>query len=151
MVFALIAYQDFKDRAVYWFLFPVMGILLGIIYFSKTLPLQYVITSMYNILIISIIVLVLFAYTRYIAKKKFLDVSFGLGDFLFFYAFALGFPTYTFLLLFVGSILFALAAHLALNRKRDFETIPLAGLMGIFLIGVTLASRLPHVPSLYSL
>jgi len=148
---ALIGFQDLKERMVSWILFPITGLLLGLLYILNTSFEQFYPFVFTNMVLISAIVLFLFLYTKYIAKMKFLNVSFGLGDLLFFYAFALGFPTITFLILFVGSILFSLAVFLLSRRKQENETIPLAGLMSFFLIVVVLASFFPNVPSLYIL
>jgi hypothetical protein len=152
LICALIAFQDFRERAVSWILFPLVGFFLGFLYLNATSFEQYYPFVLANVVLVSGILLILFVYTTYIAKKKFLNVSFGLGDLLFFYAFALGFPTITFLVLFVGSILFSLLAFLFTTTKgKEKETIPLAGLMGFFLIGVVLASFFPNTPSLYIL
>lgn len=148
---ALIAYQDFKERAVSWVLFPIMGIVLAFLYLNTTSFKQYALFVLANVLLVSGIVLILFLYTKHIAHKKFLNVSFGLGDLLFFYAFALGFPTMTFIVLFVGSILFSLIIFLLSKTGKEKGTIPLAGLMGFFLTGILLVSFLPNAPSLYLL
>ena len=147
----LIAFQDFQERMVSWILFPAMGIVLAFLYLNHANFEQFYPFVLGNFLLVTAIVLVLYLYTKYIAKMEFLNVSFGLGDLLFFYALALGFPTMTFLVLFVLSILFALGAFLYLKRKQEMQTIPLAGLMGIFLTAVIVASFFPNVPSLYLL
>ncbi len=147
----LIAYQDFKERAVSWLLFPIMGILLAFLYLNTTSFEQYTLFVLTNVLLVSGIILILFLYTKHIAHKKFLNVSFGLGDLLFFYAFALGFPTMTFVVLFVGAILFSLIIFLFSKTNTEEETIPLAGLMSFFLMGILLVSFLPNAPSLYLL
>lgn len=149
LVCALIAFQDFKERMVSWILFPIVGVLLGFLYLWNAPFEQYYPFVFTNMLLVTGIVLVLFLYTRYIARMEFLNVSFGLGDLLFFYAFALGFPTITFLILFVGAILFSLVVFLVSKGKQEEETIPLAGLMGFFLIVVIVASLFPNSPSLY--
>ena len=136
---------------VTWLLFPIVGVLLGVLYICNASFDQFYPFVFTNMLLISGIVLILFLYTRYVAKMQFLNVSFGLGDLLFFYAFALGFPTITFLILFVGSILFSLVVFLLSKGKQENETIPLAGLMGFFLIVVVCISFFPNAPSLYLL
>lgn len=85
-----------------------------------------------------------------IRGMKFLNVSFGLGDILFFYAFALGFPTATFLILFVSSILFSLMVSLIQKKKKTESGIPLAGLMSLFLVFAFSIEFLPNLPSLYN-
>lgn len=147
----LIAFQDFKERAVTWTLFPIVGILMVTMYlvtvdFAQVYP--FVLT---NLFIVSLIVLLLWAYTRYISKMEFLNVSFGLGDLLFFYAFAIGFPTITFLILFVAAIVFSLVVFLFAKTNDNDETIPLAGLMSTFLGVILMVSFFPESPSLYLL
>ncbi len=149
--FGLIAFQDFRERAVSWVLFPLVGFLLGFLYLDSTSYEQYALFALVNILLVSGMLLILYLYTKHLAKMKFLNTSFGLGDLLFFYAFALGFPTMTFIVLFSGSILFSLMVFLFSKTRTQMETVPLAGLMGLFLMGVVLASFFPQVPSLYLL
>lgn len=147
--FSLIAFQDFKERAVVWVLFPIAAVLLAIICLQHTSWEQYVILAITNSILVSCILLILFLYTTYIARKKFINVSFGMGDLLFFYALALGFPTITFILLFVGSIFFSIVIYAFTKKKQQENTVPLAGLMSIFLIGVVLFSFIPNTPSLF--
>ncbi len=151
LVCGLVAFQDFRKREVSWILFPIIGLLLGSLYLNVTSFEEYYLFVLTNTLLVSGILLILFLYTKHIAQKGFLNVSFGLGDLLFFYAFALGFPTLTFIVLFASSILFSLVVFLFSKTNTKKETIPLAGLMGFFLIGVFLASFFPQTPSLYIL
>lgn len=143
------AFQDLKDRMVMWIIFPVIGLLLFVLHLINShweVGLIYILT---NILIISGVLLLLYLYTKHILKQKFLNVSFGLGDILFLYALALGFPTITFIIVLVGSIFFSLIAFLLLKRYKEMSTVPLAGLMGLFLIGLVLFSFSSYTPSLY--
>lgn len=151
LVCALITFQDFKERMVSWILFPIVGICLAFLYSIQVSFAQFYPFVITNIVLVTAIVFILFLYTRYIAKMEFLNVSFGLGDLLFFYALALGFPTITFVVVFSLSIVFALGTFLFLNRNRKIQTVPLAGLMGLFLSFVLLISFFPNVPSLYLL
>ncbi|PWK22592.1 hypothetical protein LX92_03067 [Maribacter polysiphoniae] len=134
---------------VMWIIFPVIGLLLFVLHLINShweVGLIYILT---NILIISGVLLLLYLYTKHILKQKFLNVSFGLGDILFLYALALGFPTITFIIVLVGSIFFSLIAFLLLKRYKEMSTVPLAGLMGLFLIGLVLFSFSSYTPSLY--
>jgi len=145
-----ICYQDLKYRAVYWFLFPILALSLGLLHFLQTTAYIFMTYSLINILLITIILAVLWGYAHFVAKKKFLNHSFGLGDLLFFYACALGFPSYTFILLFVGAIFFSLISYLFLKRRLTTKTVPLAGLMSIFLFGCFAGSLCITNPSLYT-
>ncbi|MEO1010893.1 MAG: hypothetical protein AAFX53_06270 [Bacteroidota bacterium] len=147
----IIAFQDFRERAVQWVWFPILGLVLSLIYIEHTSLEQYLVFATTNILLVSLIIGFLFLYTKYIAKARFLNVSFGLGDLLFFYAFALGFPSMTFVLLFTAALFFSFLAFLASRTLDHRETVPLAGLMGLFLLGIHAVSFIPNVPYLYVL
>ncbi|WP_036384449.1 hypothetical protein [Muricauda sp. MAR_2010_75] len=148
---SIIAFQDFRERAVLWICFPIVALLLAGIHISHVGTNAFVFFVACNVILVSCVLLILFLVTKYIFKKDFLDVSFGSGDMLFMFAFALGFPTVTFILLFVGSICFSLIAFAFLRLIKKAETVPLAGLMGIYLIAIILLAHLPFSPSLYIL
>jgi hypothetical protein len=150
LVLALIALQDIKDKKVNWILFPMTAILLFTLYQNSTpLNLSYTFLLM-NILMVTSILGILFIYTTYIRGMKFINVSFGLGDVLFFYAFALGFPTITFLILFVCSIIFSLIITLLKTKEYNVPGVPLAGLMSLFLVVIFSFGFVPNMPSLYN-
>ncbi|MGW9686775.1 hypothetical protein [Flagellimonas sp. 2504JD1-5] len=147
---AYIAFQDFKERKVYWWLFLLVMLFLGTIHFLNTVvPSVFLSYIGLNVLFVTLILCILYLFTKIIARKRFLDHSLGLGDILFFYAFALGFPTLTFIILFANAILFALFVFLVTKRKMSLKTVPLAGLMGLFLILVFGCSLTVQSPSLY--
>ena len=150
IVLALITFQDIREKKVSWVLFPIAGLLLCVLYENKTIIQYSYIFLIMNIILTTSILGILFLYTRIIRGMKFLNVSFGLGDVLFFYAFALGFPTITFLILFVSSILFSLMVSLIQKKKNTDNGIPLAGLMSLFLVFVFSIEFLPNLPSLYN-
>ena len=145
----IIAFQDFKERKVLWILFPILGLLLGGIHIFQVGLEFFTFFAVSNLILVSSVLLILWIITHYVFKKGFLDVSFGLGDILFMYAFALGFPTVTFIILLVGAIFFSLLAFTLMKVLAKSETVPLAGLMGIFLVAIMLLTHLPNSPSLY--
>ncbi len=146
-----IAYQDIKDRMVIWIAFPMMALVLTLIHAASSGWEQVFWFSITNLLLVSGVLLLLFLYTRFFSKKKFLNTSLGLGDILFFYAFSFGFPTLTFVILFVGSLLFSLFLFLSLKSVQHMETVPLAGYMSLFLIGTMALSFFIKTPNLYQL
>lgn len=145
-----IFYQDIKERAVYWFLFPLLGFFLGALFYSYTIPLVFLLNFTFNSFLLSLIILLLFAYTKVVLKKKFINHSFGIGDLLFFYAFGLGFPSMTFIVLFSCSLLFATALFYFLKKRSPIKTVPLAGFMAIFLSIMILGSLFFKSPILYT-
>ncbi|MEM7380764.1 MAG: hypothetical protein AAF361_06140 [Bacteroidota bacterium] len=151
LVCGSIAVQDFKERAVLWVLFPLTAALLGILYYNTTSTQDFLWNIFTNLILVSVMILILFLYTHFIRGKAFLNHSLGLGDILFFYAFAIGFPTFTFVTLFVCSLLFSLLLFALAKKRFSNPTIPLAGLMGLFLTGLMLSSLIPGLPSLYTL
>ena len=146
---SIIAFQDIKERAVFWICFPTVALLLASAHISYVGIESFIFSVLSNVILVSCVLLLLFLVTKYLFKKDFLNVSFGLGDMLFMYAFALGFPTMTFIFLFVGSILFSLVAFTFLKIQKKVETVPLAGFMGIYLIAVLVLAHFPFSPSLY--
>ncbi len=146
-----IVFQDFKERKVFWFLFPLAMLLFGLVHYLHVIELTiFFHHTLINSLLITCIITILFIHTRFILKKVFLNHSLGLGDILFFYALGLGFPTVTFIVLFVGAIIFSLFVFLLFKKTLKLETVPLAGLMGFFLVFVILFNLVSKSPSLYA-
>lgn len=133
-----IFFQDYRDRQVYVFLFPLFGILGTYLFFSSSTLEYYVLSVSINFGIVLIVILLNYLFAKLVLKKKFLREALGLGDILFFLAFTISFPTVSFVNFFVFSILFTFVLHLALSKilKQKKENIPLAGYMSLFLIGI---------------
>lgn len=129
----MIAFQDIKDRMVYWILFPIVGVFLGLKFWFKSTPDTFFVLCGTNVVLVTCMLGILWVYTKFIRNTGFLNTTFGLGDVLFLYAFALGFPPVTFTILLCFSILFALLLHLISSIWQRKETIPLAGYMSLFL------------------
>ncbi|MEM9001570.1 MAG: hypothetical protein AAGB24_15010 [Bacteroidota bacterium] len=149
--FGLIAFQDFKERAVLWVLFPLVGLLLGVLHLKQVTLQYFIVSCAANLLLVSTLLFLLWGYTRYVRRQQFLNVGFGLGDVLFLYAFGLGFPTLTFILLLTCSIFFSLLCQFTLAPLQKSGTVPLAGLMGLFLMAVLCCELLTTPTLLYSL
>jgi chromate transport protein ChrA len=147
----LILYQDFKERAVWWFLFPVFGIVAGLLHLNESLSFLFFKSLLFNLTAIGIILVISFFYTRFKMKINFLKEAMGLGDIIFFLALTLAFPTNTFIVLFVFSLIFSLMLHLVISRKQKDTTIPLAGYASLFLICIYLSSWLGFYNNLYSI
>lgn len=144
-----ICYQDFKERKVFLFVFPILAVLLFTIFYLQTAVVQVLYYSLLlNLIVVAILVLMSFLITRTLLKKRFLDHSLGMGDILFFACIALGFPSITFIVLFSCSLIFSFFLFLAIKKQRAMDTVPLAGLMSIFFI-VVIGYSLLGGPSLY--
>ena len=96
----LIAYQDIKDRSVYWFLFPIVASTAGYLYFTETFFELFWRMTVVNLGIIVLILVVLQTYTKFKLKTSLQEV-FGLGDALLFMSLCVAFPIAPFIIFFV--------------------------------------------------
>lgn len=131
LILVYIFYQDYKDREVYWFLFPSVLVCSSILFYSSTLPELFVSAVILNLLFVILLLTMAFLYTRLKLKIKFNQV-FGLGDVLLFVALAFTFSTISFLSVFVFGLFCALVLHQALKRYSHFKTVPLAGYLSLY-------------------
>lgn len=130
LLFVLI--QDVKQREVYWFLFPVIAGLVAYLHYKEAIAPELFFSAIaINSLFVSILVFILFIYSKYKLKLQ-LNETFGLGDVLIFFALAFSFSTVSFLIIFIASLVFALVLHLTLKKKSSFSTVPLAGYISLF-------------------
>lgn len=149
-LFLVIAFQDIKARQVYWFLFPFVGVLSGILYFNNTLPELFFNTVILNLCFVFILLVAMLSYTRMKLKAGFFK-AIGLGDILLFLGLSFSFSTISFLVLFIGSLCFSLVMHLVFRKKSALATIPLAGYMGIFFSLTYIAFWSGFIHDLYSI
>lgn len=129
IVFGAILYQDVKERLVYWFLFPIVALGIGWLFFSNTLPELFLASIIANLMFVSALLLVAFLYSKIKLKMKF-DQVIGLGDILFFLAACFSFSTLSFLVVFISALIFSLILHLSVKNKK--QSVPLAGYMSLF-------------------
>jgi len=142
IVLSIISFQDIKSREVYGFLFPLAGLCMTTLFYNATLIPIYSLNIGVNIGIILFILGIVYAYTTLKLKLNFWKEAFGLGDALFFIAFAIGFPIVSFLVLFVVALLFSLSLGVFFRLKTTIYTVPLAGYMSVFLSIVFVVSWL---------
>ncbi|SMP36644.1 hypothetical protein SAMN06265346_12336 [Flavobacterium hercynium] len=119
---------------VYWFLYPVVGIL------AFGIQLHYVPLAIglsnfgFNLLFVSLILGISFLYLR--LRKLAITAAIGLGDILFFAFITFTFSIVSFLVLFIFSLMFAVILHFVLSLKKEQQTVPLAGYMSLFFLVV---------------
>ncbi len=128
----IITIQDFKERAVSWFLFPFGFLLCGIQSWVqigwKDLLLNFGINLF--LLVILVLMLLLYLFFRFgIRRLKFWDFL-GAGDVLFLVVLASCFSPFNFIVFTITSLLLALLTSLIFLSGR---TIPLAGIQAVCL------------------
>ena len=133
-----IVIQDWKDRAVYWFIFPILACT-GILKASVSPGLdQYLISNwLISLSFLTINTVILIFYLS-IKNKKFVNITtyIGLGDLLFFIT-LIFFGTFIhFILFYTGSLAVSLIIWLTVKKYAKHEHIPLAGLQALCLIFV---------------
>jgi len=141
LVFFIIFWQDSKDRLVYWFLYPLIGVLAYVIQ-SNTIN-NYILViynSLLNMILVSLIVIIAWIYSAVIKKKKFLNESIGIGDILLFIFLCFTFTTITFIILFVFSLIFSLVLYQYFKTRILQDTVPLAGYIALFFAAVYVVS-----------
>jgi len=144
-----IAYQDIKERLVYWFLFPLLGLTVGILFYTQTLPELFLVSTLINLIIVCLFYLVIVIHSFFILKKSFREVI-GMGDILMFFFLIFTFSSVSFIVTFISAIVFSFIAHILLKKNIKKETVPLAGYMSVFYVFTYLAFWFGTIDSLYS-
>lgn len=148
LIFIIVLYQDFKDRLVYWFLYPIIGILAFAIQLYNV-PMETALANFgFNLLFVTIILGISFLYIK-LRKLDFFN-AIGIGDVLFFAFISFTFSIVSFLILFVFSLLFSLILHFALTNKKEQQTVPLAGYMSLFFGAIYVTTFFYNNPFLYA-
>jgi len=133
LLFSLTAYQDFKDRAISWYI-PILLFGVGI-YVSLISP-QTNWLEMFAILSFVVIQLaVLYGFLAVKHKSIKLDLTgdfLGLGDILFFIAIIPFFGLFEYIILFVSGLVFSMVGQRLIMPYIKTPTIPLAGWLSIF-------------------
>jgi hypothetical protein len=132
IVFVFIFIQDFKSRLVYWFLYPLLGILCFFIQTTHNSLYSTLINSVINLVFVVLILITSYGYSWFKLQKHFLKEVFGIGDVLFFLAICFSFSTGSFLILFVFALFFSLILHFFMKQRDKEKTVPLAGYMSLF-------------------
>lgn len=146
----LVFFQDFKNREVYWFLFPIVVVCAGILHMSATMTNLFLISITINLYFISVLFLVIYLYSKFKLHMTFLK-TFALGDVLLFLALIVSFSSITFITVFIFALIFSLVLHLVLKRNSKFKTVPLAGYMSLFFTFTYIAYWLGFIDAVYIL
>lgn len=141
-----IAYQDFKFRAVYWWLFPVLLFACAEVVFLRT-DLQLMFANLfYNSVFLAIQLLLLTLYFTVKERRlvNILDGYFGLGDLLFLLAITVYLSFLNYVLFYLLSLFGIIAVGFLTQAmvKKPNPKIPLAGEQALVLVGFILVEQL---------
>lgn len=150
IVFAIILYQDHKERQVYWILFPCVGILGGYLFLNQTHVRFFYISTAMNLMMVSILLLTVLLYSKLKLRTP-MKNTIGLGDILMFFFLSFTFSTVSFTVILISSLIFSLILQLILKRQSKHKTVPLAGYMSLFFFLSYLAFWFGFIDSLYSI
>ena len=53
LTFGAILYQDIKERQVYWFLFPIVALSVGLLFFYETLSELFLVSILINLVFLA--------------------------------------------------------------------------------------------------
>jgi uncharacterized membrane protein YdcZ (DUF606 family) len=133
LLFGVTAYQDFKDRAISWYL-PVLIFLVGLIgaFVNETFIWRDYLASL------SFVILQIAGLYIYLAvKKKSIKINLtsdflGWGDLLFFMAIIPYFGFKKYVVLLIAGMMMSLLAQKVVQLFYRSDSIPLAGWLSIF-------------------
>jgi len=146
----MVLLQDIKERQVYSFLFPIIGLCAGVLFYQNTLPQLFYITVAVNFVFVALLIAVVFLYSK-LKLKTSISNTFGLGDGLLFLALIFSFSSISFVILFVFGLIFSLVLHLILNKNSKYQTVPLAGYLSLFFSITYLAHWFGILKSVYTI
>jgi hypothetical protein len=143
-VLGVVVVQDFKSRAISWFLIPLLFI--GFIIYGLLIinPEELITYFGINFMLVAVNLLCVTLFIS-IKEKRFTNILkdyLGLGDVLFFLVLTVVFSPFNFIFFYLGSILLTALIYgaLILFNKEKKMLIPLAGIMSLILI-VTIAAE----------
>lgn len=149
----LVVLQDFRERAISWFLPPLLFIVCGIKGFSALKAGELFSHTAFNILFIALQLLLLSGYISLKNKKwtNIIDTHLGAGDILFFIALSIAFTPLNFIVFYISGMLVTLSGFIIfrLSSRRAETEIPLAGGMAAVMIAAMIACYFIPAMSFY--
>ncbi len=134
-LYAIIIIQDFKYRAITWYVFPLLFIsYLVLLNRTDNLNLNIIILNMIMVSLQLLIVTLVYS----IKEKKWINIAkskIGLADILLLYILALSFHTITFIVFLTSALILSLLLHKIIEpAMKQKSRIPLAAYLAIYYI-----------------
>lgn len=129
---AIVCYQDFKQRAISWWLIPLLFIpCYGIAYLCFDASLWFGVSVNLGFILIQLLGLSLYFSVK---NRKLVNITkeyLGIGDILFFIPLCFLFSPLHFIVFFISSFIFILIGYFLWKLYQPTKTIPLAGALAI--------------------
>jgi hypothetical protein len=135
----MIAYQDYRSRAVHWIYFPLLalaGIVLNLTELHSPGRLLGYTGFNFVFLCLQFVALKAWFFIRYKDRERIIDHKIGAGDLLFLTAACFFFSPLNFIVFYLSSLIFSILVHATktLSDKPFGRSVPLAGLQATFFI-----------------
>jgi hypothetical protein len=145
-ILLIVSYQDFKQRAISWWLIPLLGILFvvnGLLYVSINKLFIYFLLNT-SFLLFQIIILSVYFSVKNKKLVNIINTYIGVGDILFLFVLCAFFAPYYFILFHVLGLFLVLLVYitLILFKKDTSKLIPLAGSLALVLVLLIIADLL---------
>lgn len=140
--------QDWKYRAIHWFVFPLIAIDAVLIFFSTQQ--EWKILGL-NLIFVLVVMTILFCYVS-LREQKWTNIfenHFGIGDVLFFIAVIPLFGSVNYVLFFITGMIFSGIVHGFISLKKERSTIPLAGYLSVYLVALMGVSYFVEIDLFY--
>jgi hypothetical protein len=149
LLLGVVVFQDFKSRAISWFLIPLLFIgfiVYGLLHINALELLTYFGIN-FMLVAVNLLCVTLFISIKEKRMTNILKNYLGLGDVLFFLVLTVVFSPFNFIFFYIGSIFITALVYggLILVRKEKQLLIPLAGVMSFILMITVIAEQ--FVPS----
>lgn len=133
-----ISVQDFKFRAVFWWLFPLLFLALGLLTNDRIGASQTTTNLFTNIGFVFLQLMLLSIYFS-VKERRLVNIfahHFGVGDLLFLLSVTVYFSLFNYILFYVTSLVMVIVFTLILNQlvKKTNPKIPLAGEQALLLV-----------------
>ena len=150
ILLSITAIQDFKHRAISWYLIPLLIIAFIFKVYNTNESNIFWFNSAFNFVFVFIQLILLTLYIGIKNKKmtNIINSYLGLGDILFFMVLCLALSPFNFVIFYIVSILFTAIGYLAYTGivKKPNREIPLAGSMALLFIFLIFINFLKPIP-----
>lgn len=134
-------YQDLRYRAVYWFVFPILFVLLSWYVLQLTAFDEVLINAAFNLgfFLMQLLLLSLYFSLKHKSLVNITRQFLGWGDVLFLVCITVCLSPGNYMVFYIGSLILIAIPALIVNKSTSQQKIPLAGLQALLFAGTLIA------------